>query len=142
MVIYTGGTFDILHIGHIDLFKWCRKVAGKDGKVVVSLNTDEFIEKYKGKTPIMCFADRKALLSSLSEVIDSVIPNIGGADSKKAIMKVKPDVIVIGSDWLKKDYFKQMGFTPEWLEKHKIALMYIPRYIDMSSTKIKDKIKL
>lgn len=142
MVIYTGGTFDILHIGHIDLFKWCRKVAGKDGKVVVSLNTDDFIEKYKGKTPIMCFDDRKALLSSLSEVVDSVIPNIGGADSKKAIMKVKPDVIVIGSDWLKKDYFKQMGFTPEWLEKNKIALMYIPRYIDMSSTKIKDKIKL
>ena len=89
----------------------------------------------------MSYKDREALLSSLHGLVDSVIPNIGGTDSKKSILKVKPDVIVVGSDWLKKDYCKQMSFTPEWLEKNKIALMYIPRYLDVSSTKIKERIK-
>ncbi len=41
-VIYTGGTFDLFHSGHVNLLKRCREVAG-NGLVVVSLNTDDFI---------------------------------------------------------------------------------------------------
>ena len=139
MKVYSVGTFDLLTPGHIDLFYWCRKIAG-DGEVIISLNTDEFVEQFKGHKPSMCYEDRKAILEALS-MIDMVIPNSGGADSKPAILNWKPDVIVVGSDWLKKDYCKQMGFTPEWLEEQKIALMYIPRHLPQSSTLFKEKIK-
>jgi glycerol-3-phosphate cytidylyltransferase len=44
-VVYTGGTFDLFHSGHVNLLRRCSEI----GTVVVSLNTDEFIEKYKGK---------------------------------------------------------------------------------------------
>ncbi len=141
MIVYTGGTFDVLTVGHIDLFKWCRKIAGKKGKVIIALNTDSFVKRYKGKTPSMCFGDRKALLEALQGLVDLVITNKKGEDSKPAILQARADVIIVGSDWLKKDYMKQMNFTPEWLEKHRIALMYIPRYIDISSSRVKERIR-
>ncbi len=141
MIVYIGGTFDVLTPGHIDLFKWARLVAGKEGKVVVALNTDEFVARFKKHRTIMCFEERKALLSALGGLVDEVITNTGCEDSKISILKAKPDIVIVGSDWLRKDYCKQMSFTPEWLEKHHIALMYIPRCLDISSSKIKERIR-
>ena len=46
-IIYTGGTFDLFHSGHVNLLKRCREVAGQEGKVVVALNTDDFIFQFK-----------------------------------------------------------------------------------------------
>ena len=140
MKIYTGGTFDCPHVGHIDILRWCRNLAG-NGRVIVSLNTDEFVERFKGHKPTMCFEDRKTMLLAFKELVDEVVTNEYGQDSKPTILKVKPDIIVVGSDWMKKDYFKQMSFTPEWLEEHKIALCYIPRYLEMSTTLIKERIR-
>jgi cytidyltransferase-like protein len=139
LVCYVGGTFDMIHRGHLDLLEWCRRLAGDDGVVYVALNSDDFVERFKGRAPITSFEDRKAILEALEGLVDTVIENIGGEDSKITIMQVKPDIIVVGSDWLKKDYCKQMSFTPDWLEENRIALAYIPRHLDISSTKIKLK---
>lgn len=141
LTIYSGGTFDIPHRGHLDLLTWCREIAGQDGKVVIALNTDEFVEQYKGTRPIMSYEDRKAILEAFTSLVDEVIENTGGADSKPSILEVNPDIIVIGSDWLAKDYMKQMGFTPEWLEENRIALAYVPRHLDRSTTQIKNRVK-
>lgn len=138
MKVFVGGVFDILHAGHIDLFRWCRAVAGPTGKVIVGLNTDEFTTKYKGK-PVMCYKDRKTLLESLTGFVDEVVPN--EEDVKATVIKVKPDVVVVGSDWLKKDWLKFMHFTPEWLEKNRIAILYIPRNLSISTTQVKERIK-
>ena len=140
MILYSGGTFSTIHVGHIDLLKWCRSLVGEGGKVVIALNTDEFIEEYKGKPPVDTYEHRKEMLLA-TRYVDEVIPNYGGADSKPAILSVMPDIIAIGSDWMKRDYCKQMSFTPDWLEENRIALVYIPRYIDMSSTKVRESIK-
>ncbi len=134
--IYTGGSFDILHPGHVFLLKQCKAL----GKVVVSLNTDKFIESYKGIPPVMNYKEREALLVS-SQYVDRIIPNTGGADSKIAILQVKPDIVAIGIDWAVKDYYKQMQFTPEWLEEHNITLIYLPHKEGLSSTKIKERVK-
>ena len=45
IVVYTGGTFDLFHTGHVELLEYCAML-GTD--VVVSLNTDDFIKSYKG----------------------------------------------------------------------------------------------
>lgn len=138
-IVYTGGSFDLLHVGHIDLLNWCRCLAGPEGKVIVSLNKDDFIKKYKGEAPVEKYAERKRQLDAL-EIVDKVIPNAGGKDSKPAILEVKPDIIVIGSDWLRKDYMKQMKFTPKWLEDNGIALIYIPRERDISTTQLRKQV--
>lgn len=136
--IYTGGTFDLFHIGHLNLLKRCHEIAGLTGQVIVSLNTDEFIEKYKGKKPIIPFEDRKSILEAC-RYVDCVMENYGGADSKESILLAQLiDVIAIGSDWARKDYYKQMNFSQDWLDEQGISLIYIPYTKKISSTKIKE----
>lgn len=136
LIVYTGGTFDLFHSGHANFLKQCSEL----GRVVVSLNTDEFIAAYKGKLPIMDYAERKAVLESC-RYVDEVVPNEGGADSTIAITKVFPHIIAIGSDWAKRDYYKQMGFSQDWLDERGISLLYIPYTSGISTTKLKARIR-
>lgn len=138
-IVLTVGSFDVLHAGHVNFLRQCRAIADKDGKVVVSLNTDEFIESYKGVKPVFSYEERKTLLEQL-EYVDEVIPNIGGADSKPAILQVKPNFIVIGSDWASKDYYVQMQFTQEWLDEQGIVLIYVPYTTIISTSEIRRRL--
>lgn len=137
LTVYTGGTFDLLHSGHVNFLNRCADL----GNVVVALNTDEFIEAYKGRSPVMTYAEREAVLLGLRAVSD-VVPNAGGADSRISIDSVRPDIIAIGSDWARKDYYKQMMFDQDWLDKRGIALLYIPYTPGISTTNIKGRLKV
>jgi glycerol-3-phosphate cytidylyltransferase len=139
-IVYTGGTFDLFHSGHVNLLKRCKDIAGVDGKVVVSLNKNDFIEQYKGKPAVCSDTERRAVLMSC-RYVDEVVFNVGGIDSKIAIELVSPDYIVIGSDWANKDYYSQMNFTQEWLDKRNIGLVYIPYSKNISSSQIKNRLK-
>ncbi len=135
LTVYTGGTFDIFHKGHVAFLKRCAEI----GSVIVSLNTDEFIEAYKGSAPIMTFEERKSVLLAC-QYVSEVVANVGGADSTVAIEAVKPDVIVVGSDWARRDYYKQMMFNQDWLDERGIALMYVPYTQGISTTELKKRI--
>ena len=138
--MYTGGTFDLFHVGHLNLLKRCHQLAGLTGQVIVSLNTDEFIYKYKKKYPVIPYEDRKEILESC-KYVHSVIENSGQEDSKKSILFAGAiDIVAIGSDWAKKDYYKQMNFTQDWLDEQNISLIYIPYTKKVSSTMIKTKL--
>ena len=134
-LIYTGGTFDLYHAGHVRFLQRCSQL----GPVTVSLNTDEFIESYKGKPPVLSYSDRAEVLLS-SRYVDKVVPNSGGSDSRIAIEAVMPDIIAIGSDWARRDYYTQMAFDQDWLDDRGIALMYIPYTQGISSTAIKERV--
>jgi glycerol-3-phosphate cytidylyltransferase len=138
-IVYTGGTFDLLHSAHIRFLKACRRLAGQDGRVVVALNSDAFIQAYKGSSPIMSFDERRELLLGC-RYVDAVVSNIGGADSKPSIEQVMPDYVVIGDDWARKDYYAQMQFTREWLDQMDIQLVYVPYTPGISTTDIKKRI--
>ena len=133
MNVITIGSFDVLHTGHIKLLKFCKQL----GNTIVGLNTDDFIIKYKGKPPIMSYSERKA---TLEELDFNVVPNDQLTGSVKPILK-DIDLIVVGSDWAVKDYVGQIGVDWDWLEKHNIGICYYPRSLDMSTTKIKERIK-
>ena len=135
--VYTGGTFDLFHSGHVNFLKRCQQISGVDGQVVVALNTDEFIYDYKKKKPVLTFDQRKDVLESC-RFVNQVVPNVGGSDSKKTIEMVElVDVIAIGSDWARKDYYAQMEFDQDWLDEKNISLIYIPYTKGISSTFIK-----
>lgn len=134
IVLYTGGTFDLFHSGHANFLKHCRKISSK---VIVALNTDDFVKRYKGAFPIIGYNDRMDVLLSC-KYVDEVIENSNGEDSKPAISKVGPDIIAIGDDWARKDYYKQMNFTQKWLDENNITLVYIPYKQGISSTEIKN----
>lgn len=130
-IVYTGGTFDIGHYGHISFLKRAKKLGDY---LVVSLNTDEFCKQYKRK-PVFNYKQRYAWLKEL-RCVDSVIPNTGGFDSKPAILKAKPDIMVHGDDWKGEGYMKQLGIDEEFLRRNKITLKYIPYTKGVSTTKI------
>ena len=138
-IVYTGGTFDLFHSGHVNLLRQCKDIATNEGSVVVSLNTDEFILEYKGKKPI-CSYDERAEVLQACRYVDQVIPNVGGADSKTAILQVMPDYIVIGSDWETRDYYAQMQFSREWLVEKDIILKYVPYTENISTTDLKQRV--
>ncbi len=133
-LIYTGGTFDLFHAGHVEFLRRCADL----GRVLVSLNTDEFIEEYKGKPPVISYRDRESVLLSC-KYVDDVVPNIGGTDSRPAIELAAPNMVAIGSDWARKDYYTQMAFDQDWLDDRGIALAYIPYTQGISSTAIKER---
>ena len=70
MRILTMGTYDMLHAGHPKLFKKGMAL----GELVIGLNTDEFVKKFKGKAPIMSYKERKEMILETG-FVDSVIPN-------------------------------------------------------------------
>lgn len=136
MLIYTGGTFDLFHSGHVNLLAKCSQL----GRVIVALNTDEFIASYKGKVPVMSYKERKSVLEAC-RYVDEVVPNEGGSDSTVTILKVNPDIIAIGSDWARRDYYLQMGFTQDWLDARGYSLIYIPYTQGISTTNLKARMQ-
>lgn len=137
MDIITLGTFDLLHTGHIKLFKKCRMLGGR---VIVGLNTDKFILKYKGKTPIMSYQER---MESILEcgLVDQVIPN-GQEDgnAREIIRESGAKLIVIGSDWARKDYVGQLGINWDWLDRQNIGIAYVNYTHGLSTTELKRRI--
>jgi len=135
--VYTGGTFDLFHRGHVNFLKQCKEIGDY---IVVSLNTDDFIYRYKGKYPIMNYEERRDVLLGC-RYVDEVISNTDGEDSKPAILTINPKFVIIGSDWAKKDYYGQMNFTQQWLDDNGIILVYLPYTENISTTLIKEKLK-
>src|SRR5690606_23381944 len=122
------------------LFQQCRKIAGSDGVVNVAVNPDEFVEEFKGQRPIQSYAERRAILSA-NKYIDNLFPT-PGPDAKPLIEIIKPDFIVIGSDWAPpRDYYAQLDITQEYLYQKGIGLLYLDRVGEHSSTNLKERIR-
>lgn len=135
MKVYTGGTFDTFHAGHAHFLAQCSRF----GNVTVALNTDEFVERYKGRAPITSYEERRQVLNACRYVYN-VTPNFGEENSGLTIVKQKPDIIAIGTDWLKKDYLGQLGIDEQFLYNKHIGLMFIAYTPGISSTNIKERI--
>lgn len=138
--VLTLGTFDLPHSGHMYLFEQCRTIAGKKGEVHVSVNPDWFIEKFKGRLPVQTWEERVSILGAV-KYIDHIWET-PGPDAKPLIEEVNPDFLVIGVDWAPpKDYYSQLQITQEWLADRNIALLYLDRLGDLSSTNLKARIR-
>ena len=104
MRVWTNGCFDILHRGHIELFKFASLLGDE---LVVGVDTDEKVKLDKGKDrPINNLQDRMLILQSI-KYIDKVIPFDSTEDLRKTIRWYNPDIMVIGSDWKGKDVIGQ-----------------------------------
>lgn len=90
-----SGSFDLLHAGHISYLKEARS---KGDVLVVFLNTDESIKKYKGSTrPIVPFTERAILLAAIS-FVDHIVP-LSELNPVSLIESLKPEVFCNGADW-------------------------------------------
>lgn len=99
-IVFVNGTFDILHYGHLSLLSYAKSF----GNVLkVAIDSDERVRKLKGvDRPINSCYDRVLMLSHLKEV-DSVLVFDSNEDLKTIIKNIRPDVMVVGSDYLNKN---------------------------------------
>jgi len=124
--VLTYGTFDLLHIGHINLLKRARALGDR---LIVALSTDEFNLIEKNKTCTHCYEDRKIILESL-RFVDLVIPEESWEQKNTDVDKHDVDVFVIGDDWT--GHFDFL--------KDKCEVVYLPRTANISTSEIKNLI--
>ena len=130
MKVWTNGCFDVLHRGHLELFKFCKQIAGRDGEFIVGIDTDEKVKLDKGKDrPIHSLSDRMEMLNSLI-YIDKVIPFRSATELERLVKWIHPSVMVIGSDWKDKEVIGK-----KWTDR----LMFFDRVGDYSTTNILTK---
>jgi len=96
ITVWVNGCFDILHPGHIELFKVAKSLGDR---LIVGVDTDDKIRKDKGITrPINPLHFRKAMLESI-KYIDIVIPFGTKEELENLIELYSPDIMVVGGDW-------------------------------------------
>ena len=96
-IVFTNGCFDLLHSGHIHLLKEAKK---QGDILVVGINTDNSVKRYKGSArPIKILDERAKVLSGIG-VVDFII--IFDQDTPKELIEyLNPDVLVKGGDYKK-----------------------------------------
>ena len=125
--VWTNGTFDVLHMGHIELFRKARKLAGPDGKVIVGTDSDERVRELKGPTrPINNIFDRIGFLRAI-KYIDGVVTFSSADELEAHIQRFSPDILLVGDDYVDK---------PVVGSQYAKAVVFIPRYGGLSSSKI------
>ncbi len=131
--VYVGGTFDMFHYGHMSFLRECQKY----GPVLVSLNTDEFAERYKRK-PIMTIGERMEALNGC-KYVDDVCINVGDENSGKTIDLISDRQIAYiahGDDWFGPDLLNQLGVDDQWLSDRAIKMLYVPYTKGISTSDI------
>ena len=94
--VFVNGCFDILHRGHIELFKYAKSLGDY---LLVAIDSDERIKEHKGpRRPHNNIGDRKAVLSSI-KFIDEVTCFASDVELEEIVKKLAPDNMIVGSDW-------------------------------------------
>ncbi|MEX0567808.1 MAG: adenylyltransferase/cytidyltransferase family protein, partial [Candidatus Njordarchaeota archaeon] len=94
--ILVGGTFDIIHIGHIRFLNAAKKLA-ENAKLIVIIARDKNVKRIKGREPIFDEKERMEIVKSLKPVDEVVLGNEQGS-LFDIIEKIKPDIIALGYD--------------------------------------------
>jgi len=123
--VITYGTFDILHIGHINILKRAKALGDK---LIVGLSSDEFNSK-KHKSSLLNYNNRKVVLESI-RYVDMVIPETNWEQKILDVQKYNIDIFVMGDDWQGKFDF---------LKEH-CQVIYLSRTDGISTTQIKEEL--
>lgn len=125
--VITYGTFDLLHTGHINILRRAKEFGDY---LIVAISADEF-NAIKGKKAYYSFEQRKAILEAI-RYVDEVIAEETWEQKIEDVQKHDVDVFVMGDDWEGKfDFLK--GYC---------EVVYLPRTVGISTTKIKKDLKL
>ncbi len=125
--VLTYGTFDLFHIGHLNLIQ---RLTELGDRLIIAVSTDEF-NAGKGKTSVVSYEDRAKIVNSIKGV-DLVIPETSWDQKVRDIKEHDVDVFAIGDDWAGKfDELKEL-----------CEVVYLTRTDGISSTEIKQMLRV
>lgn len=132
MVVYTVGTFDLLHVGHLALLEYCRSLGDV---VAVGVASDEVVNSYKPNVPVIPLEQRMEMLKAL-RCVDIVRP-YHELEYVSGCKELKPDIFVIGEDWGDNSHNTDVEAYLRSEGSRIIQVSYNPK---TSSTKIKQNV--
>lgn len=130
-VVYTAGSWDLLHFGHLNILQKAKKLGDY---LIVGVSTDDMVKSYKQLKPIVSYKDRVSLIKEL-KCVDEVIPQIRFFDITQ-LQQYHIDIIVLGDDWKNKS-FPELN---RCLDALHIKMVYVPYTKRLSTSSIKRKI--
>lgn len=130
---YTTGVFDMFHIGHLNIL---RRAKEQCDYLIVGVSTDEVVQTYKHKTPIIPFNERCAIVEAI-KYVDKVVPQ-ETMDKMVAYKQYKFDVLFHGSDWKNSSMYDKII---EDLAVVGADVVFLPHTDGISSTIIREKSK-
>ena len=129
MIVYTVGTFDLLHVGHLALLNHCKLLGNI---LVVGVASDAVVKMYKPNFPIVPLEQRVEMLEALS-CVDIVRP-YHQLEYVSGCKAVGVDIFVVGEDWGKKQHNLDVN---NYLRKMGKKITQVTYNLRTSSTKIK-----
>lgn len=133
VVVYTTGTFDLLHVGHVRLLKKAKELGDY---LVVGVKSDEFIEHTKGKKSIFPCWERAEMVGALG-CVDEVMITYGRTDYKP-MESCKPYIRAVGPEY---GQWEGHQIALEWMANRGIQIHTIERTPDISTTTIIERIQ-
>ena len=128
--VITYGTFDLFHIGHLNLLKRAKALGDY---LIVAVSSDDFNLREKGKVCQIKDVDRMEIVKAI-RYVDEVILEENWEQKKLDVQKYDVDVFVMGDDWAGKFDFIQ--------EETDAEVIYLARTPEISTTQIKKDLKL
>ena len=123
---YTQGVYDMFHIGHLNLVNNAKQYCDY---LIVGVNSDELVQDYKHKRPVISENERVEILRNIKAVDKAVIVNT--LDKEEIYSMYHFDVVFIGDDWKGNDRWEK---TRVALAKHGVDLIFLPHTDGISST--------
>ena len=124
-IVLTYGTFDMFHIGHLNLLNRLKRLGDK---LIVAVSTDEF-NSIKGKKTLIPFEQRALIVQNI-KCVDMVISEKKWEQKIDDIKKYNVDIFAIGDDWQGK-----FDFLKDYCE-----VIYLPRTQNISTTELKKEL--
>lgn len=130
IVGYTAGVFDLFHIGHLNIIKRAKENCDF---LIVAVSTDELVQQYKNKTPVICYEERVEIVKAI-KYVDMVVPQ-ENRNKLEALEKYKFDKMFVGDDWKGSELFSSLELE---FEKKGAEIVYFPYTTGTSSTFLKE----
>jgi glycerol-3-phosphate cytidylyltransferase len=131
---YTTGVFDLFHVGHLNILK---KAKEQCDFLIVGVSTDELVESYKNKLPVIPYHERLAIVEGI-KYVDMVVSQTS-RDKFLAWESLKFDVLFVGDDWKGSPLFNELESKLNYVGAN---IVYFPYTQGVSSTLVKQKITL
>lgn len=129
---YTAGTFDMFHIGHLNLLKNARS---RCDYLIVGVNSDQLVYEYKGKKAIVPLEERLEIVRSL-RFVDEVI-KVDSLDKKISWNLKHYDLLFIGDDWKGNPRWEA---TVKEMKQYGVETVFLPHTQGTNSTLLREKL--
>lgn len=129
---YTTGVYDMFHIGHLNILKRAKEQCEY---LIVGVSTDEVVQTYKHKTPIVPFEERIEIVKAI-RYVDEVVPQTS-MNKIEAWEKIHFDAMFHGDDWKGSNMYNEVE---RQLEARGVHMVFLPHTNGTSSTILSEKL--